>query len=181
MRSLNGALQKAASVKGGSVSILIRGGTYFTDKTINIGSNDNVKQLTIANYKGEKVLLSGGVKIDKSAVKKTAASIYQIDLKKAGIADYGELQQHGHRNAVTAPLELFYKGQAMELARWPNKGFLPIGKVSNPGIKDKRVTGAQAGAVFAYSGDRPAKWKKSDQVWVSGFLANGFANDNVLG
>lgn len=179
LRSLNGALQKAALVKGGSVSILMRGGTYFTDKTISIGSNSNVQHLTIANYKGEKVLLSGGVKIDKSTVKKTAANIYQIDLKKAGITDYGKLQQHGHRNAVTAPLELFYKGQAMELARWPNNGFLPIGKVTNPGIKDKSVTGDQAGAVFAYSADRPAKWKKSDQVWVSGFLANGFANDNV--
>lgn len=179
LRSLNGALQKVALLKGGDASILIRGGTYFTDKTISIGSNDNVNSLTIANYKGEKVLLSGGVKIDKSTVKKVAANIYQIDLKKSGITDYGELQQHGHRNAVTAPLELFYKGEAMELARWPNDGFLPIGKVTNPGIKDKSNRNAQGGAVFAYSADRPAKWKKTDQVWVSGFLANGFANDNV--
>jgi len=179
LRSLNAALQKAALLKGGNVSILIRAGTYFTDQTISIGSNDNLKHLTIASYKGEKVLLSGGVKIDKSAVKKTSATIYQIDLKKAGITDYGELQQHGHRNAVTAPLELFYGGQAMELARWPNHGFLPIERVSNPGIKNKASKNAETGAVFGYSSDRPAKWKKTDQVWVAGFLANGFANDNV--
>ncbi|WP_449440050.1 right-handed parallel beta-helix repeat-containing protein [Pedobacter steynii] len=180
MRSLNAALQKVALLKGGGVTILIRGGTYFTDKTINIGSNDNVQRLTISNYKDEKVLLSGGVKLDKSVAKKVSSNIYQIDLKKAGITDYGELQQHGHRNAVAAPLELFYKGQALELARWPNAGFLPIGKVTNPGIKDKNAGDGQGGAVFAYSADRPAKWKKSDQVWVAGFLANGFANDNVL-
>nr|WP_068888361.1 right-handed parallel beta-helix repeat-containing protein [Pedobacter panaciterrae] len=179
LHSLSAALQKVALLKGGAVTILIRGGIYATDKTINIGSNDNVQRLTISNYKGEKVLLSGGIKIDKSAVRKASANIYQIDLKKAGVTDYGELQQHGHRNAVTAPLELFYNGQAMELARWPNSGFLPVGKVSDPGITDKTNKNAQGGAVFAYSADQPAKWKKSDQVWISGFLANGFANDNV--
>lgn len=179
LRSLNAALQKTALLKDGDVKILMRGGTYFTDKTISIGSNDQINSLTISNYKDEKVLLSGGIKIDKSALKKTSATIYQIDLKKAGISNYGELQQHGHRNAVTAPLELFYNGQAMELARWPNSGFLPIGKVTNPGIKDKNSKNTEGGAVFGYTSDRPVKWKQSNQVWISGFLANGFANDNL--
>lgn len=179
LKSLNAALLKVAELKGGAVSILLRGGTYEVDKSIVIGKYPQLKGLTISNYKEEKVLISGGRKIPVSAVKKSAAAIYQVDLKKAGIADYGKLRQHGHRNAVTAPMELFLGDQAMELARWPNKGFLPIGLVKHAGLKNRNSKPVLDGAVFRYITDRPDKWKKADQVWITGFLANGFANDHL--
>ncbi|MBT7163085.1 MAG: hypothetical protein HN904_09920, partial [Victivallales bacterium] len=57
-----------------------------------------------------------------------------IDLRALGITEYGTMRARGFRRPYVNPgLELFIDGTPMHLARWPNKGSVPIGKVLDPG------------------------------------------------
>ena len=53
--------------------------------------------------------------------------VQQVDLKRHGITDYGEL-------SILAPMiELFSGGKRLSLARYPNQGWMHIGQVVEVG------------------------------------------------
>jgi len=90
-------------------------------------------------YPGENVRVIGAIKIkpswfkpvsDKSPVwnridSSAKGKLMQVDLKSHGITDYGTLQMRGWgaKGPVVGAMELFYDGEPMTLARWPNKDF----------------------------------------------------------
>jgi parallel beta-helix repeat protein len=87
-------------------------------------------------------------------------SVVQCDLKAQGITDFGTLKRRGFgRPTEPAALELFFDGQPMTLARWPNGDWAHIADA--PG-------GADSGK-FTYEGDQPAKWSKPAEVWLHGY------------
>jgi hypothetical protein len=98
-----------------------------------------------------------------------------LDLKAAGVTDFGRLAPRGYGGGPSPAVELFCDGRPMQLARWPNEGFLTVGKVLHPGR-----TAEKPGAVFQYEGDRPARWQQARDAWVYGYWYWHWA-DNALG
>lgn len=190
VKTIDYAFKMISESNSSEIHLYIRQGNYECNESLVIsGSNKNI---TISNYNNELVTISGGKKLDNSTLRKVTApeilsrlnenaknNIYQIDLKKAGITDYGSLEQHGHRTIKTAPLELFIDNRAFTLARWPNNDYLPIGKVIRNGLTNRKLKVEQNGAVFGYSSTRPQRWIANSDIWIGGFLANGFSNDNI--
>ncbi|MFZ4398239.1 MAG: right-handed parallel beta-helix repeat-containing protein, partial [Kiritimatiellia bacterium] len=88
------------------------------------------------------------------------------DLRGLGITDYGKLAVRGFTQPPTPPtVELFVNGKPMPLARWPNTGFVNIGRIVSPG--DKK---AGKPSVFEYADNRHARWTLAKDAWLFGYF-----------
>ncbi|NBR57465.1 MAG: hypothetical protein EBU05_10635, partial [Chitinophagia bacterium] len=115
--------------KPGTVSIT--GG-----KNIQPNSFTQVKDATIAK------------RLNQNAIK----NIVQVHLPSIGITDFGSHKQFGHTIAVTpAPLQLFFNGNPMTLARYPNEGYIKIGKVIDKGSVPRSLDKSNRGGKFEYT------------------------------
>lgn len=120
-------------------------------------------------------------------------SVFQADLHAQGIRDVGDLgldaaagiqQWLAHvdgqgeytmgnaaasaKKVVSPRLELFFRGEPMPLSRWPNEGSIAITEVHGKTPIDVRGVKGCAEGVFAYEGDRPARWVAEKDAWVCG-------------
>ena len=133
-----------------AITIYIRGGTYtFTDALVFSAADSGslANSVRIMGYPGEQVVFYGGKRLSANAFIPTTdpsvlrrlpeiarGKVLQIDLSKQGIQHFGHLQQHGFGKVPKpAPLELFINGERQALARYPNSGILPIGKLIDKG------------------------------------------------
>jgi hypothetical protein len=107
-------------------------------------------------------------------------AVRQADLRALGISDVGVMRPRGFRRPyVAAPLEVFSDGEALWLARWPNEGTVPIGKVLDAGSIPRDGDFSDRGGVFQYTDDRHARWTKAEDLWLSGLWHYGYADDTI--
>jgi len=103
--------------------------------------------------------------------------VYQADLKAHNISDFGQMRSRGFaRRETPAALELFFQDKPMTIARWPNTGFARIvGFPESTGDDHGGTLGKLTGG-FNYEGDRPLRWRDTNDVWVHGYWAYDWAN-----
>ena len=191
-------MNEAVKLSVMKVQLQIRKGTYEITKSLKLTGADNAKQpasFLWTNYKQEKVVLIGGKKLsgftrvsDGSYLNridsKYRGNIYEIDLKKNNIEDYGKMTNRG------PGMELFFNGKRMQPARWPNMGYDTIAEVPQTGKlayegylsrldKDGIPSGRHYGR-FKYRGDRPDGWSNPDEIYLHGFWVFTW-NDNIAG
>lgn len=142
---------------------------------------------------GDDVRISGGIVLDPSkfskVVNKTILSrlsrlarnhVVQIDLSSYGIKDLGSESQYGHALPVTeSSVELVYNDSIMTLSRYPNDGYIKIGKVVDMGSQPRIRDYSNRGGVFHYTDSRHKKWVGEKDVWFQGTFRYGFADDNL--
>jgi len=134
-----------ANEKETDVTIYLRSGYYPLSETLIFKKEDSGSKnmpLIIKTYEQEKAHIIGGREIKgfKAVNKNSPAykripqnsrkNVLQIDLKKLGITDYGQLSARGFgRKIQPSGLQLYFAGQPMTLARWPNEGWALTEKV----------------------------------------------------
>ncbi|MCU0645493.1 MAG: right-handed parallel beta-helix repeat-containing protein, partial [bacterium] len=179
------------------ITIWLRGGEYFINKTIELNEKDSGSEKSRIVYRAfpdEQVIISGGKKVSPDIFKKVddpkilsrlmpeaREFVLQADLKSIGITDYGKHQQYGHAlPVVPAPMELFFNHKVMQLAKYPNDGFILMGKVidtgSVPRIRDYENI---RGGIFEYSDNRHSRWSGAEDVWLQGTFKWGYADDMI--
>ncbi|MBN2090613.1 right-handed parallel beta-helix repeat-containing protein [candidate division KSB1 bacterium] len=179
------------------VTVWLRGGEYYINKTFELNDKDSGIEKSPMIYRafpGEQVIVSGGKKIPPTIFRKVADPqillrlmpearefVLQADLKSIGIHDYGQHQQYGHAlPVVPAPMELFFNHKVMPLAKYPNEGFILMGKVidtgSVPRIRDYENI---RGGIFEYTDARHSRWADVDDVWLQGTFKWGYADDKI--
>ncbi|HEY6900135.1 MAG TPA: right-handed parallel beta-helix repeat-containing protein, partial [Puia sp.] len=178
---------QAIAALGGATdaTIYFRAGTYPLSKSLIVNTH-----VTLAAYNGEKVIISGGQKLqasdlvpikDQAVIERLPAAarshVYQVDLRAKGITDFGKGLPHGYKKNHPADLELFDNGKPLTMARWPKDGLAPIGKVSDPGSNPRKGDKDNRGATFTVDADRVANWKSVDNAWVGGFFSYGYSDD----
>ncbi len=159
----------------GGVVVLLRGGTYYRDKTFELSAEDSGTEESPIVYRameGEEVRLVGGRQVSNWAPVQDRAvldrldqaareKVLQADLRAMEITDYGQASGGG--------LQLFFNDQPMTLARWPNEGFIKIEKVFDLKPVDIRGTKGDQIGRFVYEGDRPNRWVGEKDGWVHGY------------
>jgi hypothetical protein len=180
--------------KGRPAIVFLRGGIYEWKHTFALDQRDS--HTTYRAYPAEHVRIVGGKTITAKYAThisdaKTAAriidstarkAVLQINLKKAGITDFGKIRARGFRRPyIPAHLELFIDGKSMQPARWPNQGTpgIKIGKVLDRGSNPRKGDFSNRGGKFKFNTERPKLWTKADNVWISGLFFYGFADDTV--
>lgn len=160
------------------VQINIEAGTYSISKTIDMA--ENLSNISIQAVNNEKVVFSGGVSILINLLESGSENHYNVDLKKAGITNYGELRNVGFaRPYGIAWGEIFVNKKPMHLSRWPNKGMIPIGKVLDAGSVPRQDDFSNRGGIMEYDSARVNCWAKENDVWMSGYFMWGYADDMV--
>jgi hypothetical protein len=156
-------------------TVIVRGGTYARSETFELASPDSGADGAPVVYRAadrETVRIVGGSQVaDFAAV--TDASILarlmpeardhvvQADLRALGMDDFGSPGGGG--------LELFFNGEPMTPARWPNEGFVRVTDLVGGDPVDVRGTKGDKTGKFMYDGDRPSRWTDENDPWVHGY------------
>lgn len=179
-----------------AVTVWITAGQYEQKQPLILNERDSGlpgAPIVWRAMKGSRVSITGGRCIPSSSftpvteeqfirrlTPEAAKHVLQVDLRKLGIQDFGQHRQYGHALPVCpAPLELFYNGAPMPLARYPNTGAIRIGKVIDPGSAPRNGDYTNRGATFEYTDARHEVWAGQGDVWFQGTFNYGFADDSL--
>ena len=166
--------------------IILHQGVYHLEKTLELGTNDSGKLSREIWYEAapdEDVRITGAKSLPPEWFEpvtdpdvlarlnpKVHGRVFRVDLKAHGITDYGAIQPRGFcLDKKPAPMELFMGGQALTLARWPNKKWATIASTPD----------GNQGNTIGYTGDRPDKWADHDDIWVHGYWTHEWADSWV--
>jgi hypothetical protein len=180
-----------------TLRIILRGGTYYTSGAIEFSEKDSATgdyPLVISAFPGEKAIISGGNELspsdfkplqDKEIInriveKEARSKILTADLRSMGITDYGTFKQHGFSTAILpAQMELFIDNKPMTIAKWPNKGVVPVTDVLDPGSVPYEHDFSMRGGTIGFDYDRAKYWNHADNIWLWGYFGAGYADDNL--
>lgn len=177
--------KKAGNLPADGITIWIHGGTYMRDIPFELGPDDSGAKdfpVVFQAVPGEEVRIIGGKIITPAQIKpvadaelkkrlpeKSADKVMEIDLVQAGIKHrgpfpdlFGNVGQLGNGGIV----DLYFNGNRLGIARWPNNGYTTMKEVLDSGdTKSKRP------GTFVYRGNRPEKWLKAvdNGLWIAGF------------
>jgi len=160
-----------------TTTVWIGGGIYELAEPLVLNQQDSGTREFPIIYQarvGEKVHLSGSRGIDNfqqvsdsqildRLSAKARGKVFVADLRANDINDFGKVTTKGQR------LEVFFRGEPMQLARWPNEGFAKI--VDVVGSTPKKIHGIP-GTVegwFTYDDDRPSRWADEKDIWLHGY------------
>ncbi|XP_061184339.1 uncharacterized protein LOC133192335 [Saccostrea echinata] len=165
------SLLSVPSLKNTDVTINLMHGYHDLDAPVYI-HHQSSHTLTIKAYNDQEVHVTGGKRIPSNSFHRVSDQailhrlppesrnkVYQVKLSDAGISDLGQLTAYGFYKIRQAPLEIFYNGEPLRLARWPNEGFINI----------KNVLSGTHGRRFSYNSERPRRWSSEDDLWAYGY------------
>ena len=142
----NMVLGLSAEQRKNGVTVMIREGEYAMSSSLEFEKADSgtaEAPIVYSAYNNEKVVIHGGVNVDKSEFKKVTdktvlnrldksvrESVYEVDLKKSKYSDLGKNYCNFEANAAqeystgqnSNSIMLFYKDSMMQNAVYPNSG-----------------------------------------------------------
>ncbi|NWK55245.1 right-handed parallel beta-helix repeat-containing protein [Verrucomicrobiaceae bacterium N1E253] len=174
-------------------TVVLAEGTYRRTKTFELNEKDS--GTTYRAEEGAEVRITGSIDVPSRVVKPVSSpailkrllpevsdKVLEIDLHAYGIKDFGEVGPRGFRRPyIPAPLELIVNDQPLAIAQWPNPGKpgVRIGKVLDRGSITRNGEKPVRGGVFQFDTDRPARWAKAKDIWITGLFQNGYADNTV--
>ncbi|HUS47733.1 MAG TPA: right-handed parallel beta-helix repeat-containing protein, partial [Phycisphaerae bacterium] len=178
--------------KGGAC-VYLRGGIYRLSKPFALTRADSGTKdapIRYCRYEGEDARIIGGMIIPSSALGPVTDGkvrsrldpayvdhILVADLKALGLKTF-EPWPDATRNG-RGMMELFFNGKPMQVARWPNEGWVTVKKVLDGGGSPGHGKRISRGGKFEYEGDRPKRWKASKGVWLSGYWCYDWYDEAV--
>lgn len=190
---------RAARAHGETVAVILHGGVYRLEKTLDLNAADSGTAAAPVVWKaapGETVRIVGGVTVPPNAIKPVTDGallsrildadarrhLLEIDLAALGVKDFGQVGPRGFaRPYLAAPVELFVNSAPMPLVRWPklDEPLIPIGKVLDTGSITRNGEKPTRGGKFVVKTDRPKSWSRPGDIWISGLFNHGYADDTV--
>lgn len=172
-----------------AIDIELQAGTYQLDRALEITAEDSGAPdapLRLCTAPGQRVVLSGSRplagfdEISSPAVRdrlseRQRAHVVEVSMVASGIPLIESIEQRG-----APPLELFYRGQRLPLARFPEEGWLRIEDVPQDGPerlhegleREKRHHDVPIGrhyGRFVYAHERPGTWAFSEEILLHGY------------
>ena len=181
------ALKQEGELTEGGGEVIVHGGRYEVSQTFTLTAEDSGEASAPIRYRaaqGETPIFRGGIRVEgfdpvtDGAVldrlpEEARDKVLQVDLAPYGIGELEPLRLGGFNSGLgfrTHPvMELFFNGEAMTLARWPNEGFARIADVAvKDGHRIHGLEGSRTGRLI-YEGDRPERWKDEPAVLLYGY------------
>lgn len=175
------------------VSVVVHGGTYRLEATFRLGAEDSGTDAAPVVWQaapGEEVRLVGGVTLRADAFRPVddpgllerldagaRGKVMGADLRSVGLRGFGEYPDT-FRGVPAAP-ELFFDDRRMTLARWPNEGWATIPRIVDSGSVPRVGEQDDRPGVFEYDGDRPARWKVEQGVWLQGYWCFDWYDETI--
>lgn len=172
----------ALRTSGRADTVVIPRGDYFLNRTLEFDARDPAGSV----YRAEPgARLIGGARIrdwrrvSDRAILERLPEKARTHVRVAAVPALGGFHARGFgRESMPAHSELFFGGQRMTVARWPNEGFTRIAEPIDAAPEDDGH-GRKIGRLpfgFRYSGDQPSKWKREVNIWVHGYWSWDWAD-----
>jgi hypothetical protein len=186
----------------GGVAVVLHGGVYpRTSQSFTLGAEDSGTAEAPVVYRaapGERPILRAGRSltgfvplVDTAASRRIPEAarkqVLQIDLRAAGISDFGTLRPRGrdYFGKLVGPdepahLELFFNGVPMSLARWPNDTPKMSERFANVELGDRETVRdgprvlVKNTDTFFYSNPRQDAWAAEPDPWLFGYWQYAF-------
>lgn len=188
-------LRRENSIGEGGVQVLVRGGTYRVTEPVKLTEEDSGTAdgpVVFRAYPGEKPAFTGGVTLQgftpvddpeilRRLPEESRGKVVKINLAKQGIDSLPPMGRRGFSvNGVGAApwVELYIDGKPQTLARWPNEGFVKIGKVHQAELKTWGQSPSGEAGIFEYQDPRPSRWTEADDAWLFGYWGYLWAIDS---
>ncbi len=173
---------RVALKSGQSVEVVMHRGAYVLTRALALGPEDSGTASAPVVWRaadGEEVricggpLVSGWAPVSDPEIKArldpaVRDRVRQVDLKAAGVTDYGDMSggfgQHG-----SPGLELFVDDVPMQIARYPNHGFVRIAEVLGPTPVDVRGHKGTKEGIFRVDDARIARWSQESDPRAMGY------------
>ncbi len=168
-------LKAAQGLPEGGVVVELAPGTYRLEKTFELAAEDSGADGAPVSYRAREkgtAIVTGAASVEhvfpvtdaailERLAPKAREHVVQADLSALGVTDFGSPGGGG--------MEVFFKGDPMTLARWPNDGFSRIKDiVVDDGHQIHGHRGSKTGQ-FIYEGDRPKRWAAEPSGWLHGY------------
>ena len=179
------ALKAAGDLPPGGVTVTVRGGEYRLAEQLAFTAADSGTAAAPIVYRaadGETVRLSGGVRIADWRPVEDAAMLQRLppearghvlvaDLRAHGVNDFGAMASARAWAQSDPGLEVFYRGERMTLARYPNEGYLHIAALSvEDGHRVLTTPGSKVGRFrVAGESDRLRRWATEPAAMLHGY------------
>ncbi len=179
---------KAGGLPPGGIAVTLKPGEYRRTTIFSLFSEDAGAEGAPIVYRAEvpgTAVLYGGGRLSGFSVvddpdilarlpEEARGEVYQCDLKERGITNYGRLAVRGMGQRPSPPtLELYFDRKPMTLARWPNEGFVGIGRLIEPGQRGVKPS------VFEYLSDRHERWVDAEDAWLFGYFKWLWADSTI--
>lgn len=187
-------MKTAAGIPAGGVIVNVREGKYqYLDAPLSLTNEDSgspgspIVYRALPSQENAAVWLTAGVSITPDLAEpvkhkwvmsllheNAQDKVVQVDLKKLGISNFGELGSGMLGDCANDKLELKYQDKTMVLARYPNitpdskMQFMQVSDVENPT------------STFKYSDSRISQWKNTSTLWLHGFWSQDWADNYVM-
>jgi hypothetical protein len=176
------------------VAVIVQGGRYPVERTFALSTEDSGSAQTPIVYRaaaGQTPVFSGGARVTRFELARDTTllqrlpeaargRVFQADLKAQGLTNLPPVRAGGFASGAgfrSHPgLELFFYGEAMPLARWPNEGFVKIVEARGKTPQTGHGPAGFKEGIFTYEGDRPARWKEDHDIVLYGYWFYGWAD-----
>lgn len=187
------ALKEGEAFPEGGVTVWLHRGVYPRLAAFVLEERDGGASNARVVYRavpGDDVRLIGGREIASGAFQPARdeavlarvdeaarGQVLVADLRALGISEYGNLPDaYGDPPAIP---ELFFDGQRMTLARWPNDGWAHIAEVIESGPAPWRNHASDQPGTFKYESDRPRRWQSAPGVWLYGYWCFDWSSETI--
>ncbi len=178
--------KSTGGLPSGGVEVIVQGGEYPISESLEFIREDGGTAESPVIYRAEEggeVLISGGVRIagwrpveDEESLARLSPEardhVLQADLNAHGVTDLAAMDSARTHVHSDPGLEVFFRGQPMTLARYPNDGFLHISALSVEDGYDVRGTrGSRTGRFQTQDvpADRLRRWAGEPGTMLHGY------------
>jgi len=177
------AKKAGTNVGTGNVNLILGAGIYRLSASLILTPDPSwsTTPISISGAAGSTVVISGSQPLTGFAQVRDPTALARLpaaaqgqalvaNLAQNGITNLGTFQAHGFDIPVTpAPLELFYQGLPMTLARWPDSGFAIIASLPN----------GPSGLTFTIAGAPVSAWQNEHELEAMGYWARDWADTTL--
>ncbi|XP_060064703.1 uncharacterized protein LOC132545051 [Ylistrum balloti] len=170
-------------IKGKNVFIELMQGYHDLTSPVSMRHSD-ARTVTFRAHNNEEVHVTGGKRLPTTLFKgvsdpgilhrlpaESRTKVVEARLSDVGLSHLWDLSTYGFYIERNAPMEIFYNGAPLRMARWPNEG---QGYINIASLVD-----GQNGRSFTFSGNRASRWSQETNMWAHGFWYWSWADRSV--
>lgn len=199
------------------IEVVLRGGFYQLAGGLTFRSEDSGTEgaeVIYRAYGNEQVVVSNGVEIKRSEFQtandsrirtEAVGKILKLNLAGKNIAPYEGLYSYGHSayylqqagviNKVKTPNFICYNNEIMELAKYPNEGYINVSAVNRVGdtprnwlddvmnqadyVPPEERNSPPLGMIFSISDNRIQQWAQAEHAWLYGYWRYDWSDQAV--
>lgn len=184
----------AGGLPKGGVQVVVAGGEYPVTNTLQLARQDSGEVESPIVYRaaeGQRPHFRGGVRLtgfipvrDKAVLARlpdgARGKVVCADMRAQGVIDFGKFDPGGYASGGgfgTRPvLELYWNGEAMRVARWPNDGWARAGEMLGEASKDPRGRTVFRDGRFRFDDERLHRWGGEGEAFLYGYWFHDWAD-----